>query len=147
MPNRFALQPWVDTLRGELLLTNGKQREGRILLEKVQRTMRAIPGADAWSQTLFQLESIAHNARETGNWELAEFTAQQMLDHDSAYGGSHLAMAFVRQHQGRDSDAAEALEQAKRLWKDADPDFLKNIATKVATTSPGKTNSSSYAGW
>ncbi|MCI0416977.1 hypothetical protein L0222_29770 [bacterium] len=147
LPNRFALQPWVDTLRGELLLTNGKQREGRILLEKVQRTMRAIPGADAWSQTLFQLESIAHNARETGNWELAEFTAQQMLDHDSAYGGSHLAMAFVRQHQGRDSDAAEALEQAKRLWKDADPDFLKNIATKVATTSPGKTNSSSYAGW
>ena len=128
LPNRAALQPWVDSLRGELLLASGKSEEGRTLLEKVQRSMRAVPGADAWTQTLFQLEVMARNARETGNWQLAEFTAEQMLDHDPAYGGSHFALAIVRKHQGRDSDATKSFDQAKRFWKDADPDFLQSLA-------------------
>ena len=50
-----------------------------------------LPGPDAWIQALFRLEAIARTARDVGDWELAECMAGQMLEHDAAYGGSHLA--------------------------------------------------------
>jgi tetratricopeptide (TPR) repeat protein len=130
-PRRSAVAPWVDALRGELLLHTGKRDEGRAILKEVQRALRAIPGPDAWSQTLFRLESMARTARETGDWELAEYTAAQMLDHDGAYGGSHLAMALVLKHKGDAAAAARALESARLAWRDADADLpeLGLIAT------------------
>lgn len=125
LPNRSAVQPWVDALRGEMLLKNGKREEGRRLLQQVQKSMRAILGADAWTQTLFRLEAMARTARETNDWELAEFTARQMIEHDPAYGGSHLALALVLQKQGRNEEAAKAMRDAQRFWKDADSDLLE----------------------
>ncbi len=122
-PGRAAVEPWVDALRGELLLRTGKGEEGRTLLEDVQRRMRAIPGPDAWTQTLFRLESIARSAREAGDWELARYTAAQMLDHDPAYAGSHLAMALVLDHAGDTGGAAKHMRSAKDFWRDADPDL------------------------
>ena len=60
---------------------------------------------------------MARSAREAGDWELAEFLAAQMLDHDAAYGGSHLALALVLRHQGDDAGAAREIEAARRYWR------------------------------
>jgi hypothetical protein len=62
-------------------------------------------------------------AREVGDWELALFTANQMLDHDRAYAGSHLALALASEHTGDRAAVAPALAAAARYWGDADPDL------------------------
>jgi tetratricopeptide (TPR) repeat protein len=121
--SRGQVKPWVDTLRGELLLREGSVAEGQRSMEEVARTLRALPGPDAWIQALFRLESMARVAREAGQWELAEFMARQMLEHDAAYGGSHLARALVAEHAGDRKAAAEARAEAARFWRDADSDL------------------------
>jgi Tfp pilus assembly protein PilF len=123
VPRRSAVEPWVESLRGELLLRTGKGAEGRAILQDVQRAFRSIPGPDAWSQALFRLESIARSAVAAGDWELAEYTAGQMLDHDAAYGGSHFAMALVLRHNGDAAASDRELQAARRFWRDADPDL------------------------
>jgi tetratricopeptide (TPR) repeat protein len=122
-PNRGKVEGWVTSLHGELLLRTGHMEEGRAVLEEMQAALRAVPGPDAWIQALFRLETIARSAREAGDWELAEFTARQMLDHDAAYGGSHLAMALVLEHKGDARGAEREHEEARRYWRDADPDL------------------------
>ena len=120
IPRRSQVDPWVESLRGELLLRTGKMEEGRAVLKEVQRVIRAIPGPDAWTQNLFLLESMARSARDAGDWDLAEHTAKQMLDHDPAYAGSHLALALVLRQKGDPAGAARELEAARRFWRDAD---------------------------
>jgi tetratricopeptide (TPR) repeat protein len=122
-PSRSMVEPWVESLRGDLLLRAGQREEARVILKNVVRALRAVPGPDAWSQALFRLESMARTAMEVGDWELADFIAAQMLDHDSAYAGSHLAMALVLRHKGDAAAAKKAFETAKRFWRDADPDL------------------------
>ena len=121
--SRGQVTPWVDTLRGELRLREGAVPEGRRILEEVARTLRGLPGPDAWIQALFRLESMARMAREVGQWELAEFMARQMLEHDAAFGGSHLALALVAERAGDREAAAEARAEAARFWRDADRDL------------------------
>jgi Tfp pilus assembly protein PilF len=58
-----------------------------------------------------------------GDWELAESTAREMLDHDAAYAGSHLALALAAQHRGDREEAARAFAAAARYWRDADRDL------------------------
>ena len=125
IPRRASVAPWVDALRGELLLRQGHRQEGAALLKDVVRALRAIPGPDAWTQSLFRLESMARSARETGDWELAGFIAEQMLDHDRAYGGSHLAQALVLKHRGDAAGYQRELEAARGYWRDADPDLAE----------------------
>ena len=120
---RGQVKPYVDVLEGKLMLGSGQAPAGRAILQDVQRALRAIPGPDAWMMALFRLESIARAAREAGDWELADFTARQMLDHDPAYGGSHLAAALVAGHRGDAAGAEAALAAAARFWRDADPDL------------------------
>jgi hypothetical protein len=128
------VEPWVEALRGELLLRTGRRDEGRAVLKEVVRELRATPGPDAWSQALFRLESMARSAREAGDWELAGFIAAQMSDHDEAYGGTHLALALVLRHQGDDAGADREIEAARRCWSKADSDLLelKQIGTESA---------------
>lgn len=121
--SRGALQPYVDMLRGDLLLREGKAAEGRALLIDVQKQLRALPGPDAWSQALFRLELIARMARDVGDWELADFTAKQMIEHDAAYGGSQLATALVAKNAGDADQAKSAAASARTYWKDADKDL------------------------
>jgi Tfp pilus assembly protein PilF len=123
IPNRSLVEPWVASLRGELLFRTTDRKEGQSILRDVQERLRAIPGPDAWTQTLFRLESIARTAREAEDWPLAEFTAKQMMEHDPAYGGSHLAMAFVLEQKGDHNGAKRELQAAHDLWLDADPDL------------------------
>ncbi len=118
--SRGAVAPYVDTLRGELELRFGDREAGRALLQDVEGRLRALPGPDAWIQALFRLEAIGRIAREAGDWELAEHTARQMLDHDAAYGGTHLALATVARHKGDAEEARRRSEAAKGFWRDAD---------------------------
>ena len=125
VPNRSIVEPWVTALRGELLLRGDRRDEGRAMLMDVQRALRAVPGPDAWVQALFRLEVIGRAAREAGDWELARFTAQQMLEHDAAYGGSHLAQALVLRQRGDEAGAAREFGEARRCWRDADTDLVE----------------------
>jgi hypothetical protein len=43
-----------------------------------------------------------------------------MIEHDAAYGGSHLAKALVLRQKGDTAGAQKEAELAKRAWKDAD---------------------------
>jgi tetratricopeptide (TPR) repeat protein len=117
---RGAVSPYLDTLRGELLLRSGERAGGRALLEDVERRLRALPGPDAWIQALFRLEAIGRIARSAGDWELAEHTARQMLDHDAAYAGTHVALALVARHRGDADEARRRSEVARSFWRDAD---------------------------
>jgi tetratricopeptide (TPR) repeat protein len=121
--NRKAVEPHVQALEGQILLLTGARDRGRALLMEVERAMRAIPGPDAWIQTLFGLESLAGAARAAGDWELAAHTAAQMLEHDAAYAGSHLALALVLRHRGDRAGAEKEFQEARRLWAGADEDL------------------------
>jgi tetratricopeptide (TPR) repeat protein len=131
---RSAAEPQVEMLRGQILLRSGQTVDGRARLQDVERRLRAIPGPDAWIQALFHLEAIARAARDVYDWELAEHTARQMMEHDPNYAGSHLAMAAVAAHKGDGSVAARSLEAAERAWRDADPDLpeLRQIRARRA---------------
>lgn len=122
-PPRSMVEPWVEALRGDLLLRAGQRDEGRAVLKDVVRAMRAAAGPDAWSQALFRLESMARSAMDAGDWGLAEFIAAEMLDHDAAYGGSHFILALILSHKGDDAGVAREVEAARRYWRDADPDL------------------------
>jgi tetratricopeptide (TPR) repeat protein len=129
-PRRSMVAPWVDGLRADILLRDGKQEEGRALQKEVTRGLRAMPGPDAWTQTLFRLEVMARNARYAGDWELAEFLASQMLEHDAAYGGSHFAHALVLRNKGDFAGFARESETAGKYWTEADSDLLERKQLK-----------------
>ena len=135
VPKRSMVKGWVDAARGELLLRTGQRDEARSILKEAQRELRATPGPDAWTQTLFRLEIMARSAREAGDWELAEHTAKQMLEHDAAYGGSHLALALVLAQRGDAGGARREMEQAKRFWRDADAGMAELAQIDGALTS------------
>jgi tetratricopeptide (TPR) repeat protein len=135
VPKRSMVRGWVDAARGELLLRTGERERAREILKEAQRELRATPGPDAWTQTLFRLEAMARSAREADDWELAEYTAKQMLDHDAAYGGSHLALALVLAERGDAAGARREMEQAKRFWRDADGDMAELRQVDGALTS------------
>ena len=120
-----AVEPYLDGLRGELLLQGAPEEraEARAILKDVQQRIRAVPGPDAWTEALFRLEGIGRVGRAAGDWELAAYTAGQMREHDDAYGGTHLALGLVAQHEGRTAEAAREMAEAVRLWGHADPDL------------------------
>jgi len=132
---RGQVQPWVDALRGELSLRAGERAQATRVLEGVASTIRGIPGPDAWIQALFRLETMATLARELGEWDLADFMARQMLEHDPAFGGSHLAKALVAERRGDHVAAAGAREEAARYWRDADPDLPELARVRAGSAS------------
>lgn len=134
----------AELLRGELMLRAGLIEEGSKVLKGIITEMRADYGPDGWINTLFHLESIARTARDAGAWGLADHAAQQMVAHDSAYGGSHLAVALVAEQRGDVKGAQQAYARAKQLWIQADADLpaLRIVEQKIASvanavTSPG----------
>jgi tetratricopeptide (TPR) repeat protein len=126
--NRAAVLPYVDALRADVMLRNGKRADGRKLLMDVQRRLRALPGPDAWTQALFRLDAFAKLAHDIEDWELLEHTARQMIEHDAAYGGSHLALALAARERGDDELARREATAARKYWQGADRD-LKELAT------------------
>lgn len=88
-------------LQGELFLRSGRAAEGRAALRQAATALRARPGPDAWAQTTFALEAMARTARDVADWELADWLAHQMIDHDPNYAGSRRALTLVEEHKRR----------------------------------------------
>lgn len=118
----IKLLPDAGLLHAEIMLYEKNWDKGNALIEKLQDQMLAVPGPDAWSEELFQLESIAKVARRVGDWELVEHTAQRMIQHDSSYAGGYLALGWAAEHQGDALAARQNFATAEKLWSKADPD-------------------------
>jgi tetratricopeptide (TPR) repeat protein len=116
-------RPYVDALRGEILMRQGKKAQGAAILKDVATRVRAIPGPDAWMQAIYRLELIARIGRDTGDWELGEFAANQMLEHDRFYAGTQFAIALVAEHKGDQPTARDCFAKAQQYWNKADPDL------------------------
>jgi len=107
------------------MLSEKKWDKGNPLLEQVEEQLVAVPGPDAWSEAIFELDSIARLARDMGDWELAEFTAQKMIEHDPSFAGGHFARALVAEHQGDTLTEHRELAAGEKLWSKADPDLQR----------------------
>jgi hypothetical protein len=124
-----SLQDTV-VLRGEILLREKNWDKGNPLMERVEEQIMAVPGPDAWSEALFQLDSIARMARESSDWGLAQYTAQKMVKHDPSYAGGFLALGIVAEHQGDARTALQEFATAQKLWSMADADVQRSQIQK-----------------
>jgi hypothetical protein len=92
----FSELPSSGILDGEILLHDQKQSEADAVLKKAEATFelcqRRTPGV--WL-ALFQLEFIAEVARRSGDWNLAELTARQMIEHDPSYAGGYYGIGLA----------------------------------------------------
>jgi len=133
-PNALAALPYPGVLRADILLREKKMEEGEGLAKEIERMVLAMPGPDAWSAARFELESIARTAREAGDWELAKFTAQQMIQHDPSYAGGYFALGLVAEHTGDAAMTRQQFATAEKLWSRADKNLpeLARIREKSA---------------
>jgi tetratricopeptide (TPR) repeat protein len=115
--------PYPGALQADILLSEKKTEQGEALTKDIEKLVRSMPGPDAWSSARFELESIAKTAREAGDWELAEFTAQEMIQHDQRYAGGHFALGLAAQHAGDTAGARQHFATAEKLWSKADKDL------------------------
>ena len=122
------------TLHGEFYLRTAAREKGRATLEQVATRVRSAPGPDLWAQALFTLESLALTARRVGDWELAGRLAQQMIEHDPHYAGSHYAAGLAAEHVGDVATARSEFAMALKYWAKADPDLpeLAELKRKMA---------------
>src|SRR3989454_3667015 len=129
------LRSYSETLRAEILLSEKKSAEGVALMKQIEELLRATPGPDARSQALIQLDSIAQRARDTEEWALAEFTAQEMIQQDPSYAGGYYALGLVAEHEGNSATASQQFGAAEKLWSEADKDLreLGVVRQKLAS--------------
>jgi tetratricopeptide (TPR) repeat protein len=130
----LAALPYPGALWANILLRQKKTEEGEGLTKEIEKMVRAMPGPDAWSAGRFELEGIAKTAREADDWDLAEFTAQQMIEHDPSYAGGYFALGLAVQHTGNGAKARQQFAMAEKLWSKADKDLpeLGRIREKIA---------------
>jgi tetratricopeptide (TPR) repeat protein len=107
-------------LRGGIYLHEKNFDDGNRLMIAAMKDIVAVTGPDAWSEALFQLEYIAHVARESEDWTLAESAARAMISHDPSYAGGFSALAAVDDHAGNATAARQELATAQKLWNKAD---------------------------
>ncbi len=115
----------LETLQGEFLLRTGQREKGRTVIERAAQKLRALPGPDAWTQSLFRLEAMARAAREVGDWQLAGRMAALMSEHDPAYAGTHYALALVAAHDGNLATAKREFALGDAAWAGADVDLRR----------------------
>jgi tetratricopeptide (TPR) repeat protein len=134
MSNSTPFLPYVESLRGEIALKQRQTAQGTRMLEQLEPAMRQLAGPDEWTGALFWLEDIFNAARAADDWELEEFTAAQMAEHDSFFGGTHYALGLVAEHKGDAAAARREFIAAQSAWSHADPDFqpLVEIRKKLA---------------
>ena len=83
------MEPWVEALRGELLLRTGRVEDGRGS-RNVVSALRRRAGAGRVVTGAVPPRDAGAKHGDAGDWDTAGFIAAQMLDHDASYGGSHL---------------------------------------------------------
>jgi tetratricopeptide (TPR) repeat protein len=119
----LAALPYPGVLHADLLLAQKHTEEGEALTKDIEKLARALPGPDAWSAAHFELEAIAKTARAADDWDLAEFTARQLIQHDPRYAGGHFALGLVAKHKGDTPGARAHFAEAEKLWNKADKDL------------------------
>jgi tetratricopeptide (TPR) repeat protein len=125
--------PDAGLLNAELLLRQGHVEKSDALFREIEKKIRAVPGPDSWSQAIFQLASIASIARDAADWELAEFTAQQMIEHDPSYAGGYYALGLAVEHRGGEA-AGEQFVKAENRWANADTDLAELVQVRQKLT-------------
>jgi tetratricopeptide (TPR) repeat protein len=133
-PRTAAALPYPAALRASIWLRENQTQAGEELTVKVEESMLAKKGPDGWMAAEFALESIARDARQAGDWDLARFTAEQMIRHNPYYAGGHFALALVAEHAGEDAGAREMFAAAEKLWNNADPDLPELATTRKRLT-------------
>jgi len=84
-------------------------------------------GPDPWIDALYFLQMLTQMSINTGNLELAENSANNMIKHDAGYPGSYWMLARIKKAQGNNTAAEEYLQKAKLGYKEADPEFIKKL--------------------
>ena len=134
--------PDAGLLRAEIMICEKNwDNRGNALIERVEEEMLAVPGPDAWSEVLFQLERIAKVARQVGDWELAGSTARKMIQHDSSYAGGYFALGLVAEHQG---DAPTARQEFTELMGSGKTRVAKSASLTAGTYRLRVTNRSNW---
>jgi len=122
-PRIAAALPYPTVLRGAIFLRENRKQDAEGLLTDVQESILAMPGPDEWSSATFQLETLAQQARAAGDWELAGFTAKNMIEHNPNYAGGYYAMALVVAQSKDKAAEYKLLAIARKLWGKADADL------------------------
>ena len=130
-PRTAAALPYPTVLRGDILLRENQVQDAEALLMDLEKSIMAMPGPDAWSVATFQLETIARNARDAGDWELAGFTAKNIIEHNPNYAGGYYAMALVARHARDKTAEARLLASAQKLWEKADTSLPELLAIRA----------------
>jgi tetratricopeptide (TPR) repeat protein len=141
VPSSVAAElPDAGLLNAEILLRQGQVEKSNTLLRGIEKKIRAVPGPDSWNEALFQLDSIASIAREAGDWDLAEFTAHQIIEHDPSYAGGYYALGLTYEHRGEQAAAREQFVQAEKSWSKADAEMpeLVQVRQKIAVLLQGR---------
>jgi tetratricopeptide (TPR) repeat protein len=137
VPSSVATQlPDAGLLNAEILLRQGQTEKSDTVFRDVEKKIRAVPGPDSWSQALFQLNSIASIARDAGDWDLAEFTAHQMIEHDPSYAGGYYALGLVDEHRALQAGVREQFVQAEKHWSKADPEMPELVQVRQKLAAP-----------
>lgn len=126
-PDLISEMPSSEILRGEVLLHDQKQAEADAVFKKIEAGIEALPEPDTWMETLFQLQFIAEVARQYQDWNLADFTARQMIEHDPSYAGGYYALGLAVEHSGNATLARRQFQMAGKFWSSADPDLPQLI--------------------
>ena len=137
LPASVATQlPDAGLLNAEVLLRQGQTEKSDALFRDIEKKIRAVPGPDSWSEGLFQLDSIASIARDAGDWDLAEFTARQIIEHDPSYAGGYYALGLADEHRGEQADAHKQFVEAENRWTKADAEMSEVVQIRrMLTTS------------
>lgn len=123
----IAKLPGAAILRAELLMHDQRFDPANALMAQIEDKIEAEPGPDAWSEALFQLDSISRMARKFGDWELAAASARRMIQHDPSYAGGYYALGLVSNHRGDSADARQQFATAEKLWAKADPEIRRSL--------------------
>lgn len=126
----LAALPNAGILRAEILLHDQKFPQADAVLKQIEANIRSMPGPDSWSEALLQLQSIARSALRSGDWDLAAYTAKQMIEHDPSFAGGYYALAQVAEHANDAALAHQQYQMAQKLWSGADPDLPELVNTR-----------------
>lgn len=127
-PRVVAALPYPAVLRAGILLREKNVEQGDAALLEVVKSVRSMPGPDAWCTAIFQFETIAREAREAGDWEFAGFTAKTLMEHNPNYAGGYYAMALVARNANDTAAEARFLSSAKKFWAKADADLPELVS-------------------
>ena len=125
-----AALPYPAELKAAIVLREERRQMGDQMYISVERAATSMPGPDGWVATIFTLESIAREAREANDWDLARYSAEQLIMHDPYYAGGHFALGLVAEHNGEIQGARSMFAAADKLWSRADPDLPELAITK-----------------